>query len=672
MKGRHGSRIVAAAWAITVVLLSASSGIAGRIDLRNCHMRLNPAKQSFRATCLASLSADIPGLLPSRVAIGLADEDSASCFEQVVQPVRSGRCWVFKGKGEATLRHFRLCENEAQPGTYSLMVRIGGGGAAGVLECIDQDEAIFSFAVGGTTSGQVPLGDGQSALQGTTRIENPVAETRIVLARNERSGLYTMGQLVDRDCANPSCIDTRSCDCNMDAPRACYPNQSPYNCHQPTKQCDPRPRTARRDNPKSMCFPIIGIGPVDLLDSTGRVLGRLTDTRVRLNFGVRRKINGTDMVMAFSAATNAGALTGWIPKDRVGNLFPYFFEAPLPPPPPGQLVPRRIKRDRWSEQDKGLKTDPNYCNTDTGSAWHYLGRSNNTVNLVWNTPGLGSPTIEVYPNDDPNLVFYESKAVGAIEVPLYDCTKSPPEKKRSLKFVYGRVGSDGLWGWMAEPNLAPPACGDGLRQDPEECDDGNAVCGDGCDPNCKRSGCGNGYLCTAAGEQCDQPGLTCSSKTAVCNNQCRCEEWGVCGVRCCDGSFNDALRAPNPEGCRYLVDTVQSLQRDPLDQTFTWNPCWSHGGWTELLFNGQRFASYPCGTCYVQCCDQTWLGGSEGSYVKCTNSLLCGGVRTRDDYCNQRIRCDDSHRGTRNIVWLPDGGVSITWYYYDPDCREWR
>ncbi|MFO7639409.1 MAG: DUF4215 domain-containing protein, partial [bacterium] len=43
-------------------------------------------------------------------------------------------------------------------------------------------------------------------------------------------------------------------------------------------------------------------------------------------------------------------------------------------------------------------------------------------------------------------------------------------------------------------------CGDGVREGDEECDDGNRLPGDGCDPSC-RFECGNGRL--DPNEECD-------------------------------------------------------------------------------------------------------------------------------------------------------------------------
>ncbi len=60
-----------------------------------------------------------------------------------------------------------------------------------------------------------------------------------------------------------------------------------------------------------------------------------------------------------------------------------------------------------------------------------------------------------------------------------------------------------------------PVCGDGVATGNEECDDGNTVAGDGCDPNCTLSRCGNGAL--APGEECDD-GNTAAGD--ICDPDC--------------------------------------------------------------------------------------------------------------------------------------------------------
>ena len=61
------------------------------------------------------------------------------------------------------------------------------------------------------------------------------------------------------------------------------------------------------------------------------------------------------------------------------------------------------------------------------------------------------------------------------------------------------------------------ACGDGVTQGTEVCDDGNQTNGDGCDRNCTVTACGNGIV--TAGEECDDNNTTdgdgCSSTCTV-------------------------------------------------------------------------------------------------------------------------------------------------------------
>ena len=51
------------------------------------------------------------------------------------------------------------------------------------------------------------------------------------------------------------------------------------------------------------------------------------------------------------------------------------------------------------------------------------------------------------------------------------------------------------------PNVTPPAvvsvCGNGAMETGEQCDDGNAVSGDGCSSACKTENCGDGIVQTS-------------------------------------------------------------------------------------------------------------------------------------------------------------------------------
>jgi cysteine-rich repeat protein len=81
-------------------------------------------------------------------------------------------------------------------------------------------------------------------------------------------------------------------------------------------------------------------------------------------------------------------------------------------------------------------------------------------------------------------------------------------------------------------------CGNGGVQSGEECDDGNLAGGDGCDPVCLREICGNGVL--QGGEECDDGNLEPGDG---CDTRCRREPCGDgavgAGEQCDDGNLAD-------------------------------------------------------------------------------------------------------------------------------------
>ena len=100
--------------------------------------------------------------------------------------------------------------------------------------------------------------------------------------------------------------------------------------------------------------------------------------------------------------------------------------------------------------------------------------------------------------------------------------------------------------------IAPPTCGDRVVQAAsEECDDGNAILGDGCDDRCRQEGCGNGRVEPARNEECEpsatpSPRPTCnaSCKTIRCGNGIEepGEECDDANVRRGDGCNDLCLR----------------------------------------------------------------------------------------------------------------------------------
>jgi len=82
-----------------------------------------------------------------------------------------------------------------------------------------------------------------------------------------------------------------------------------------------------------------------------------------------------------------------------------------------------------------------------------------------------------------------------------------------------------------------PACGDGIVQPGEQCDD----IGDSpdCDADCTYRTCGDGYINYAAGEQCDDQN---TNQDDECNNYC---EYPFCG----DGAVNNGEDCDNGGIC---------------------------------------------------------------------------------------------------------------------------
>jgi len=128
-----------------------------------------------------------------------------------------------------------------------------------------------------------------------------------------------------------------------------------------------------------------------------------------------------------------------------------------------------------------------------------------------------------------------------------------------------------------EPGTGGPGvCGDGVRDDGEECDDGNDAFDDACLPSCEFANCGDGYTYVGQ-EQCDDAN---DDSTDECTSICtlaRCGDghlhppeicdsgkansdmiYGGCGSNCKPGPGCGDGKANGPEEC-------DDGNRDPAD-----------------------------------------------------------------------------------------------------------
>ncbi|KYF75341.1 hypothetical protein BE17_15695 [Sorangium cellulosum] len=109
------------------------------------------------------------------------------------------------------------------------------------------------------------------------------------------------------------------------------------------------------------------------------------------------------------------------------------------------------------------------------------------------------------------------------------------------------------------PGTPRDACGNGLREVGEGCDDGNTAPGDGCGATCHDEVCGNGIR--DPGEECDcgEPGAVVAARAPECRGgpnassgtTCRLD----CSPHCGDGEVSDGEECdPRAPATRYCVD----------------------------------------------------------------------------------------------------------------------
>lgn len=119
-----------------------------------------------------------------------------------------------------------------------------------------------------------------------------------------------------------------------------------------------------------------------------------------------------------------------------------------------------------------------------------------------------------------------------------------------------------------------PLCGDGERDPGEDCDDGNAVVGDGCEPDCRRSTdftCSGGAVATCGGSPClltpyNESDTCCSS---IFSGSCTEPDGSLCtvdfpdtcctepsGRTCCRNAFEDTIVCTEPGGGECRTDLL--------------------------------------------------------------------------------------------------------------------
>jgi cysteine-rich repeat protein len=132
-------------------------------------------------------------------------------------------------------------------------------------------------------------------------------------------------------------------------------------------------------------------------------------------------------------------------------------------------------------------------------------------------------------------------------------TTGEPTEGGTGSATQGETGSetgatDSATDTASETGMVNPECGNNIKEGTEECDDGNQVEGDGCEPGCVVTGvCGNGKV--EAGENCDdnntEDGDECSADCQTVTTPVVCGNGTTEGEEQCDDG-NDV----DGDGCQ--------------------------------------------------------------------------------------------------------------------------
>jgi TQXA domain-containing protein len=180
-----------------------------------------------------------------------------------------------------------------------------------------------------------------------------------------------------------------------------------------------------------------------------------------------------------------------------------------------------------------------------------------------------------------------------------------------------------------DTNCTPTRCGNGIVTGGEECDDGNLLDGDGCDANCTPTGCGNGIV--TVGEECDDG-------NSVNGDQC---DTNCTRPRCGNGIVTVG------EEC----DDGNSVNGDQCDTNCTWPRCGNgildpHEQCDDgNLLDGDgcdaNCTPTGCGNGIVtagEACDDGNVVSGDGCDANCTPTGCGNGIVTAGE------QCDDGNR----------------------------
>jgi hypothetical protein len=233
---------------------------------------------------------------------------------------------------------------------------------------------------------------------------------------------------------------------------------SRFNCAVPDADRREGCGGARIENPAtgSCEWPLRAGAARTLYDGLGQSIGTVRSDAVRLNQGIRKRIDGRSLVYAFSitARMNDGSLrpaSGWIAQADLTHARQLDgYTLALRDPGQGHYETRwRVTGgDPASFADLVLRSPGGA----TYPATDYLVRPFGMIHLTYSVPGfnLGGHATDSF---RPGVEFRRARSVPQIEIALFG--PRGHRSSRSLHFVYGYVhdGEQRRYGWIAKEAL---------------------------------------------------------------------------------------------------------------------------------------------------------------------------------------------------------------------------
>lgn len=239
-----------------------------------------------------------------------------------------------------------------------------------------------------------------------------------------------------------------------------------------------------------------------------------------------------------------------------------------------------------------------------------------SARFIWNdTAYVGFAVYQAAEAQDASSAFADPDFLDPLADDFHVDAQSPAVNAGDSATVIalGEVDLDGaarLSGPRVDVGADEITCGDGVMNPGEECDDGNAIDGDGCDSNCTFTACGNGIV--TAGEACDDGNLVdgdcCGVACQLEPDGSSCDDGRVCTrLDACVSGECLGVTEPDP-ACAAAGKSVLTIKPGPLSFKDRLSFVWKKGGETLLAAFGDPTSPSGAGL------DLCLFDGNGGEY----------------------------------------------------------